>query len=71
MKNISYNRTLTDKISVKGQLSADGTVITYDQDGDTKECAIAKYFEKFAGQKIVFNISTKTDTDLVDTLEDE
>lgn len=62
---LTYKRTLTDKISVKGVLSEDGTYITYqDEDKNEQDVKIADLLFTFRGKPMDFSASLKTEADL-------
>lgn len=62
---LTYKRTLTDKISVKGVLSEDGTYITYQDDGNNKkDVKIVDLLNSFKGNSIDFSVSLKSESDL-------
>ena len=62
---LTYKRTLTDKISVKGVLSEDGTYITYQDDGNNKQdVKIVDLLNSFKGNSIDFSVSLKSESDL-------
>ena len=60
-------RTITDKITVKGVLSNDGTKITYvDENKDEQDITIAECLNVFKGKAIDFAVSEKSELDLVE-----
>lgn len=60
-----YKRTTTDKVTVKGVLSADGTYITYeDENKDTQEVKIADLLKGFVDCPIDFSVSLKAEEEL-------
>ena len=62
---LSYKRTTTDKISVKGMLSPDGTFVTYfDDDKNEKEVRIADLLAPFLDSPIDLSITLKDEFDL-------
>lgn len=64
---LKKTRTITDKISVKGVLSDDGTVITYlDENKEEQEITLEECLEVFKGKPIDFNISVKSESELPD-----
>jgi len=66
MKNFSYNRKISDKLTVKGVLSEDGTQITYiDDDKDEQIVSVEECVNHFAGQSITFAITLNKDEDLM------
>lgn len=72
MQNYKYNKVTTEKFSIKGELSADGKMISY-VNGDKEDAVISveKCFEKFAGGPIELTLSLKTDEDLSEEFEEE
>ena len=67
---LKKTRTITDKVSVKGILSEDGTVITYMNDKDEKEITIAECLKNFLGKPIDFSISIKSEDELPDEVDE-
>lgn len=60
-----FKRNIVDKLSVKGVLSEDGTVITYTDENDIEqEVKIADLLNAFKNQSIEFGVSLKSDEDL-------
>lgn len=70
---LQFKRNITDKLSVKGVLSEDGTIITYTDENDIEQdIKIADLLNAFKNQAIEFGVSLKSDEDLdVITSEDE
>lgn len=72
---LSYTRTVTDKVSVKGTLSEDCTMITYlDEDDVAREIKITDCLVSFKGKEIDFSVSEKTNEELdveTETIPDE
>lgn len=70
---LSFKRNITDKLSVKGVLSEDGTFITYTDENDTEQdVKISDLLKAFINQPIEFGVSLKSDEDLdLVTSEDE
>lgn len=70
---LSFKRNITDKLSIKGVLSEDGTFITYTDENDIKqEVKISDLLNAFKNQEIEFGVSLKSDEDLdVITSDDE
>lgn len=62
-------RTITDKVSVKGTLSENGTTITYLNDKAEEEITITECLKPFLGKPIDFSISVKSEDEIPD--EDE
>lgn len=62
---LSFKRSTTDKLSVKGFLSEDGTTITYTDENDVdQDVTIANLVNAFVNQPIELSISLKNDEDL-------
>ena len=62
---LQFKRNITDKLSVKGILSEDGTFITYTDENDVEqEVKIADLLNAFKNQGIEFSVSLKSDEDL-------
>lgn len=62
---LSFKRSTTDKLSVKGILSEDGTTITYTDENDIdQDVTIADLVNAFVNQPIELSISLKNDEDL-------
>lgn len=62
---LQFKRNITDKLSVKGVLSEDGTFITYTDENDVEqEVKIADLLNAFKNQGIEFSVSLKSDEDL-------
>lgn len=59
-------RTITDKVSVKGILSEDGTVITYMNDKVEEKITVIECLKAFLGEPIDFSISKKSEDELPD-----
>ena len=62
---LSKTRTITDKVSVKGMLSEDGTTITYtDENKIEQEITVADCLNIFKGKPIDFSVSIKSEDDI-------
>ena len=62
---LSKTRTITDKVSVKGMLSEDGTIITYtDENKIEQEITVADCLNIFKGKPIDFSVSIKSEDDI-------
>ena len=62
---LSFKRNITDKLSVKGVLSEDGTFITYTDENDAEQdVKISDLLKAFINQPIEFGVSLKSDEDL-------
>lgn len=70
---LQFKRNITDKLSVKGVLSEDGSFITYTDENDIEQdVRISDLLNAFKNQVIEFGVSLKSDEDLdVITSEDE
>lgn len=61
---LKKTRTITDKISVKGILSEDGTTITYMNDKVEENITITECLKAFLGKPVDFSISVKSEDEL-------
>ena len=62
---LSKTRTITDRVSVKGMLSEDGTTITYtDENKIEQEITVADCLNIFKGKPIDFRVSIKSEDDI-------
>lgn len=62
---LQFKRNITDKLSVKGVLSEDGTFITYTDENDAEQdVKISDLLKAFINQPIEFGMSLKSDEDL-------
>lgn len=62
---LNFKRCITDKLSVKGVLSEDGTVITYTDENDVdQDVKVSDLLNAFKNQPIEFNVQLKSDEDL-------
>ena len=62
---LSKTRTITDRVSVKGILSEDGTTITYtDENKIEQEITVADCLNIFKGKPIDFSVSIKSEDDI-------
>jgi hypothetical protein len=62
---LSFKRNITDKLSVKGVLSEDGTFITYTDENDAEQdIKVSDLLKAFINQPIEFGVSLKSDEDL-------
>ena len=65
--HLKKTRTIIDKVSVKGQLSEDGSKITYlDENKVEQEITIVECLKAFVGENIDFTVSLKTENELPD-----
>ncbi len=69
---LSFKRNITNKLSVKGVLSEDGTYITYTDENDNKQdVKVSDLLKAFINQPIEFGVSLKSDEDLELVISDE
>jgi len=62
---LSFKRNITDKLSIKGVLSEDGTYITYTDENDAEQdVKVSDLLKVFINQPIEFGVSLKSDEDL-------
>lgn len=62
---LSKTRIITDRVSVKGMLSDDGTTITYkDENKIDQEITVAECLNIFKGKPIDFSVSIKSEDDI-------
>ena len=62
---LSFKRNITDKLSVKGVLSEDGSYITYTDENDVEQdVKVSDLLKAFINQPIEFGVSLKSDEDL-------
>lgn len=62
---LTFKRNITDKLSVKGVLSEDGTYITYTDENDVEQdVKVSDLLNAFVSQPIEFGVSLKSDEDL-------
>lgn len=62
---LQFKRNITDKLSVKGILSEDGTFISYTDENDIEQdVKISVLLKAFINQPIEFSVSLKSDEDL-------
>lgn len=68
---LSMTRTITDKVSVKGILSEDGTTITYtDENKNEQDVSVADCLNNFKGKPIDFSVSVKSEDELPEESND-
>lgn len=65
-KSLTYKKTTTEKVTIKGVLSADAKTITYVEDKTEKTATIQDYLDKFASMAVEFSIGCKSDEDLTE-----
>ena len=66
MANFTYNRTLTDKVTIKGMLSEDGKIVTVTEKDYEKKVTVQDYIDKFKGDYIEITLQTKSENDLTE-----
>lgn len=70
MSNFNYKRTVEDKVTIKGMLSEDASIVTVSEKDDDKEIPVKDYLDKFANGYVEITIKNKSEEDLVDSDED-
>ena len=70
---LNYTKTIINKMSIKGVLSDNGTIISYiDEDDVVREIKVLDCFAAFSGKEIDFALSEKTNEDLdVEVTDDD
>lgn len=64
-KQLSYKKTTSETITVKGVLSDDATTITYlNEDKDEVTIPVQTLLDKFASLGVSLSIKTQTDEEL-------
>lgn len=66
MANITHKRTVTEKVTIKGLLSDDGSTITVVEKDFEREVLVQDYLNKFAGEYCELTLQTKSEDDLTD-----
>lgn len=66
MANLTYKKTVTEKVVIKGMLSDDGKIITVLDKDTEKNVTIQDYIDKFVGEYIEVTLQTKSEDDLSD-----
>lgn len=62
---LQFKRSTTDKLSVKGSLSEDGTVITYtDENENVNDIKVSDLLNAFKNQDIELSVQLKCSEDL-------
>lgn len=62
---LQFKRNITDKLSVKGVLSEDGTTITYTDENDMdQDVKVSDLLNVFKNQPIEFAVQLKSDEEL-------
>ena len=67
---LKKTRTITDKVSVKGILSEDGTTISYMNDKVEEKITVAECLKAFLGKPVDFSISIKSEDELPDEVDE-
>lgn len=63
--NLSFKRSTTDKLAVKGILSDDCKTITYTDEYDEEQTAeVSDLIHAFKGQELTLTVALKLDEDL-------
>ena len=71
-KNLSFTRTMVDKLVVKGLLSEDGNDITYvNEDKEEVTVPVNKFLMNFKGLSVEISIADKQSMDLGDGSTEE
>lgn len=65
-KSLTYKKTTTEQVKIKGVFSADAKEITFVEDKVEKTVKIQDYLDKFASLGAELTISTKSEEDLAD-----
>lgn len=64
-KQLSYKKTTTETITVKGVMNSEATTITYlNEDKEEVTISIQTLLDKFASQGVSLSIKTQTDEEL-------
>jgi hypothetical protein len=64
-KQLSYKRSTSEQISIKGSMNAEATEITYlNEDKEEVTIAVQTLLDKFASQGVSLTIKTQTDEEL-------
>ena len=70
-QNYKYSRVQYDTFNITGELSANGSTITYVNENDVESTiTVATCFDKFKGKPITLTILSKSDLDLTSEFED-
>ena len=71
-KQLSYKKTTTEAISVKGVFDSEAKTITYlNEDKDEVTIPVQTLLDKFASQAVALSIKTQTDEELDLEAEEE
>lgn len=71
-KNLTFTRTMVDKLTVKGLLSEDGQNITYiSEDKEEVTIPVSKCLMNFKGESVEISIAVKQNMDLGEGSEEE
>ncbi len=64
-KQLSYKKTTTETITVKGVMNSEATTITYlNEDKEEVTVSVQTLLDKFASQGVSLSIKTQTDEEL-------
>lgn len=64
-KQLSYKKTTTETITVKGIMNSEATTITYlNEDKEEVTVSVQTLLDKFASQGVSLSIKTQTDEEL-------
>lgn len=69
MKNLSYKKTLTEKIQIKGVLSEDGTKVTVSEKEEVFDITLQDFMSRFLGDYVEITLTNKQEEDLSDELQ--
>lgn len=61
-KSLTYKKTVTEKVTLKGILNEDATII----ECDNEKITVQDYLDKFASGYVEITIGNKTEEDLTD-----
>ncbi len=65
MANLTYKKNTTKSFTVKGQLSTDAKIVSYDdKDGGHFDIELNQYLNEFAGEQIQISIKAVSEDDL-------
>lgn len=70
MANFTYKRTTEDKVTIKGMLSEDATIVTVSEKDGDKEVSVKDYLDKFADGYVEITIKNKSEDNLADSDEE-
>lgn len=64
ISQLKKTRTITDKVSVKGMLSKDGTITYLDENKVEQKITVTECLKAFVGENIDFAVSLKSEMEL-------